>query len=147
MPARDDLLGHLVGTWTLTGRRGSEALRQRVTAEWALAGQYLRMHFVEIDPPDGTTPYEAVYMLGRDASNGAYILQLFDIFGSQYSRVPGIGTRRGDAIEFLFDYPDGGFSNTFTWAPDRDEWEMLLRERGGSGDWKTWATKKLQRAC
>ncbi|MGE5177773.1 MAG: hypothetical protein ACM3PF_01630 [Bacteroidota bacterium] len=141
--ARDDLLDHLVGSWTLTGRRGSEELRQDVTGEWTLQDQYVRMHFRETRAPEGKSPYEALYMLGYDPGDGTYVLHLFDRFGAAYSRVLGVGTRRGDSIEFLFEYPDGEFSNTFTWQSERGCWEMLLRERTEAGEWRLWATKTL----
>ena len=104
------------------------------------------MHFLEVGPvPEGKTPYEAIYMLGYDPSADQYELHLFDRFGSEYSRVVGIGIRRGDSIEFRFEYPAGQFSNTFTWDAGSEQWDMLLREREGSGDWRVWATKTLRR--
>ncbi len=141
-----DLLAHLVGSWTLTGRRGQVDLRQEVRAHWAIQDRYVQMHFLEVGPiPEGKTRYEAIYLLGYDPASGEYELHLFDSFGSAYSRVVGIGTRCDDSIEFLFDYPAGQFTNRFTWHGATGEWDMLLREREGSGGWKVWATKVLRR--
>jgi uncharacterized protein DUF1579 len=143
----DEFLGHLVGSWTLTGTMGSTALRQKVEARWVVQGRFLRMHFAQEGPslPD-RPPYEAVYMLGYDGQAGEYVLHLFDTFGTTYARTLGVGTRRGDSVEFLFEYPSGQFSNTFTWDRLTGQWTMLLRQREGAEGWRLFATKTLARA-
>jgi hypothetical protein len=140
----DEFLEHLLGSWTLTGTMGTKRLNQRVDANWVLQGEFLQMHFVQDGPaPQGQVPYEAIYMLGFDREAKKYVLQLFDTFGPAYSRTIGIGTRQGNAVEFLFDYPDGLFSNLFSWEPETGHWTMLLRQREGTGPWKVFATKTL----
>jgi hypothetical protein len=141
----DPFLDRLTGSWRLTGTMGSVELRQRVDAEWVLGGQFLRMHVVEEGAPTpGQSAYEAVYMLGRDPDTGEYVMHLFDMFGAGYARTIGVGTLRGDSVDFRFDYPDGAFSNTFIWQPDTGGWRMVLRQRAGDG-WKLFATKTLAR--
>ena len=144
-PKPEDFLNRLVGSWDLTGTMGSTALRQRVDAQWVIQGRFLQMHFVEEMPAQGRPPYEATYMLGYDGEAGKYILQLFDTFGATYSRTVGIGTRRGDSVDFLFEYPSGRFSNTFQWDQATGRWTMLLRQKERSGTWKLFATKTLSR--
>jgi len=139
----DPFLDGLVGTWTLTGSMGETRLRQEVDARWIVRGQFLRMHFLESGPSAGdVAPYEAVYVLGRDEGSDEYVLHLFDTFGAGYSRTVGIGTRRGDTLEFLFDYPDGLFSNAFIRESAGGRWRMLLHAKEGDG-WKLFAEKRL----
>jgi hypothetical protein len=143
---KDDFLQRLVGTWILTGAMGATQLRQKVEAQWVIQGHFLRVHCMQDGPePQEEAPYEAVYMLGYDSQSGEYVMHLFDTFGAGYSRTVGVGKRRGDTVEFTFEYPQGLFSNTFTWDGDSGQWEMLLRQREPSGGWKTFATKSLVR--
>lgn len=137
-----DLLDRLVGSWTLTGTMGAIELRQRVTARWVVGEQFLQMHFVQEGPSDpGKPPYEALYLLGYDERSDQLVLHLFDTFGTSFSRTLGIGTRRGDAVELLFDYPSGLFSNTFAWDAKTDRWTMTLRQREADGGWRLFAVK------
>ena len=140
----DDLLGRLVGSWTLTGTMGTTELRQRVDARWVIQGRFLQVHFLQEGPAGKDLPaYEAIYMIGHDSTSGQYVMHLCDTFGARYSRTTGIGTRRGDSVEFLFEYPNGMFSNTFTWDRGTEQWEMLLRQKDEAGEWKIFATKTL----
>lgn len=139
----DPFLEGLVGTWTLTGSMGDTRLRQEVDAAWIVQGRFLRMHFLDSRPSDrGAAPYEAVYVIGHDEDPDEYVLHLFDTFGAGYSRTVGIGTRRGDTLEFLFDYPDGLFSNAFIRDSAGEGWRMLLRAKEGD-HWKPFAEKRL----
>jgi hypothetical protein len=72
-------------------------------------------------------------------------MHLFDTFGASYALTVGVGKRRGDSIEFLFEYPNGLFSNTFTWNQDTGVWKMLLRQQEENGEWKGFAKKVLTR--
>ncbi len=144
-PKPEDFLDRLVGSWDLTGTMGSTALHQSVDARWVIQGRFLQMHFVEESPAPGKPPYEAIYMLGYDGQAGKYVLHLFDTFGATYSRTVGVGTRQGDSVDFLFEYPSGRFSNTFTWDRATGQWKMLLQQKEGDGEWKVFATKALSR--
>ena len=144
-PKPEDFLDRLVGSWDLTGTMGSTPLHQHVDARWAIQGRFLQMHFVEEGPLPGKSPYEAIYMLGYDNQAGKYVLHLFDTFGATYSRTVGVGTRQGDSVDFLFEYPTGRFSNTFTWNQATAKWEMLLRQRDSNGEWTVFARKTLSR--
>ena len=72
-------------------------------------------------------------------------MHLFDTFGASYARTVGIGKRHGNSVEFLFNYPNGLFSNTFIWNRETVEWEMILRQREESGEWRVFAKKTLER--
>ncbi len=143
----DNFLDHLTGSWQLTGTMGATNLVQAVEAHWILQANFLQMHCLQTDnPAPGQPAYEAVYLLGFDEKKGEYSFHLFDTFGPGYAATVGFGRRQGDSLEFLFDYPAGPFSNTFTWKPESGGWEMLLRRQDVHGDWQTFATKRLTRA-
>ena len=72
-------------------------------------------------------------------------MHLFDTFGPSFAQTIGIGKRRNDSVEFLFKYPNGLFSNTFTWKQETGEWEMLLRQQAENDEWKVFAKKMLTR--
>jgi hypothetical protein len=140
----DDFLDRLSGSWALTGTMGSTELHQSVEARWVLDGHFLQMHLLQEDTPAaGRQPYEALYLLGYDTESDEYVMHLFDTFGASYARTVGIGTRRGNSVEFLFEYPGALFSNTFTWLPESGQWTMHLREKQETGGWKEFATKKM----
>ena len=142
----DGFLDRLVGSWTLTGTMGSTELKQKVDARWVVQGNFLQVHCIQDDPPSQEQSlYEAIYILGYDNETGQYSMHLFDTFGTGYARTVGIGTRNNDSIEFLFEYPNGLFSNTFTWNHETENWEMLLRQQEETGEWKVFATKTLSR--
>ena len=142
----DKFLDRLVGSWTLTGNMGSIELRQKVNARWVIQDQFLEVHCIEEESVKQDQPlYEAVYMLGYDSQSEEYSMHLFDTFGASYALTVGVGKHRGDSIEFLFEYPNGLFSNTFTWKQETGEWEMLLRQQAENDEWKVFAKKMLTR--
>ncbi|MGD8405380.1 MAG: hypothetical protein PVJ21_17105 [Anaerolineales bacterium] len=142
----DVFLDKLVGSWTLTGNMGSTELRQKVNARWVIQGQFLEVHCIDEGSDTQDQPlYEAVYMLGYHDESEAYSMHLFDTFGASFAQTVGNGKRRNDSIEFLFEYPNGLFSNTFTWNQDTGVWEMLLRQQEENGEWKVFAKKMLNR--
>jgi hypothetical protein len=142
----DVFLDKLAGSWTLTGNMGLTELRQKVNARWVIQGQFLEVHCIEEGTVTQDQPlYEAVYMLGYDEESEVYSMHLFDTFGARFAQTVGNGKRRNDSIEFLFEYPNSLFSNTFTWNQDTGVWEMLLRQQEENGEWKVFAKKMLRR--
>lgn len=140
----DEFLNRLAGSWSLTGNMGSTELRQKVNARWVIQGQFLEVHCIEEGSVTQDQPlYEAVYMLGYDSKFEEYSMHLFDTFGASFARTVGIGKRRNDSIEFLFEYPNNLFSNTFTWNQDTGGWEMLLKQMEENDEWKVFARKIL----
>ena len=142
----DEFLNRLVGSWSLTGKMGSTELRQKVEARWVIQSHFVEVHCLEekLSSRDQNL-YEAIYMIGHDSQSGEYSMHLFDTFGAGYARTVGVGTRQDNSIEFLFPYPNGLFSNTFTWHSTTDEWKMLLRQKDETDKWKVFAIKSLSR--
>ncbi len=142
---RDDLLDHLVGKWSLTGEVAGRKASHRVEAEWVLNHQFLRIHEKDMaqPQPSGEAPYEAIVFVGRDNTSERYVAHWMDVFGGRWSETLGYGTRVGNAIEFVFEYPDGPFRTTFRWQPDKSGWEWNMRSRAKNGDWEQFGLLKL----
>jgi len=143
---RDDLVDHLAGTWKLEGQVLGREAHHDVQAEWVLNHEFLRIHEkTAATAPPAENRYEAIWFLGYDAISERYVLHLLDVFGGRYSESLGYGTRDGNALRFVFEYPDGPFHTTFRWFPERDIWQWLLEQKDKNGKWITFADLKLSR--
>jgi hypothetical protein len=144
---RDPLLDNLVGTWKLTGKVMGRNASHTVQAEWVLNHQFLRIHETDNTPPakDGQIPYEAMVMVGYDNSSERYVAHWTDVYGGRFSETLGYGSRSGNEIRFVFEYPDGPFHTTFRWKPDTEQWEWLMQTKDKSGQWKDFADLVLDR--
>lgn len=89
-----------------------------VKAEWVLNHQFLRIDEKENAPQPGSTPYEAMVMLGYDNTGERYVAHWLDMYGGRFSETLGYGTRAGNEIRVVFECPDGPFHTTFRWKPD-----------------------------
>ena len=142
----DDLLEHLAGKWSLTGDIAGRKATHSVEAEWVLNHQFLRIH--EKDTAAGVpgehVAYEAIVFVGRDNMSERYVAHWLDVFGGRWSETLGYGTRSGDAIEFVFEYPDGPFHTVFLWQPQKNAWEWEMRSRGTNGEWKQFGRMTLR---
>jgi len=128
--ASDPWLVNLVGRWEIerTIRRTRE--RNLVEVRWVLGRRFVEMHMVDVARPP---KYEALVLIGHDASQGRYVAYWTDVFGAQYSGV-GYGRRVGDSVDFVFDSPDGSrFHNTFTWDPGDGAWRSLMESESRAG--------------
>jgi hypothetical protein len=111
---------------------------------WSLGGCFvevrLRSTFTE---PADRQPYEAIYFIGFDEQDERYMMHLLDTFGARSSRVLGVGEPQGNRTPFLFEYPDGPFTNAFTWRPDAAEWTCHLTFLEGSSE-RAFAAKRMR---
>jgi hypothetical protein len=137
----------MTSSWKLGGQvMGGEAHHEMV-AEWVLNHQFLRIHEkTAADAPRDEHFYEATWFLGYDAVSERYVLHLFDVFGARFSETLGYGTRDGDTLRFVFEYPDGPFHTTFRWSRERDFWEWLMEQKNKEGKWSNFSDLKLTRA-
>lgn len=137
---RDTFVDHLAGTWKVEGTLVGQNAHHTVTAEWVLNHQFLRMEEkTSADAPKGESQYDALWFLGYDDVSERYVLHLMDVFGARYSETLGYGTRTGNEIRFVFEYPDGPFHNTMRWDPEKDTWEWLLEQKDKNGKWSPFA--------
>ena len=139
---RDELLDNLVGDWKLTRLIRGQSVENSVKAEWTLNHQFLLVHMKDVSSPPN---YEAMVFIGYDNTSERYVVHWIDFFGGRFSETLGYGTRTGNAIKFVFEYPDGPFHNTFTWNPESKRWVFLMEQKGQTGKWKVFAEDNLRR--
>ena len=139
---RDELLDNLVGDWKLTRKMRAQSVENRVKAEWALNHQFLLVHMKDVaNPPN----YEVMVFIGYDNTSERYVAHWIDVFGGRFSETLGYGKRSGNAIQFVFEYLDGPFHNTFTWNPESKTWVFLMEQKDQTGKWKVFAEDRLAR--
>jgi hypothetical protein len=143
---RDSLLDNMAGTWHLTGKIMGRSADHLVEAEWVLNHQFLRIHEKDPNPStDGRLPYEAMILVGYDNTSERYVVHWNDVYGGRFSETLGYGTRAGDEIRFVFEYPDGPFHTTFRWLQDSHTWTWQMQTRDKSGKWMDFAELTLAR--
>lgn len=144
----DDLVDHMAGAWNVGGEVMGRAAHHNLEAEWLLNHQFLRLHEkTSADAPATESKYEAIWFLSYDTVSERYVLHLMDVFGARFSETLGYGTRSGNEIRFVFEYPDGPFHTTFRWSPEKDAWEWLMEQKDKDGKWTSFADLKLTRAA
>jgi hypothetical protein len=144
---RDDLVDHMAGTWKLQGQVMGRDAHHEVDAQWELNHQFLRIHEkTETGAPGSEKCYEAIWFLGYDPVRERYVLHLLDVFGGRFSETLGYGVRDGNAIRFVFEYPDGPFHTVFQWAPEKDTWQWLMTQKDKDGKWANFADFQLTRS-
>jgi hypothetical protein len=144
---RDDLVDHMIGTWKLQGQIMGRDAHHRVEVEWVLNHQFVRIHEkTESDAPATEKPYEAIWFLGYDPVSDRYVLHLLDIFGGRFSETLGYGVRDGNAIRFVFEYPDGPFHTTYLWSPEKNTWQWQMTQKNKEGKWTSFGDLQLTRS-
>lgn len=142
---QDDLVKHLAGSWKLEGKLTSSIAHHDVQAEWVFDHQFLRIQEkTAAEAPPNERRYDAIWYLGYDPISERYVLHLMDTFGGRFSETLGYGTRDGNQIKFVFEYPDGPFHNTYVWNATDDSWQWLMEQKK-DGKWTSFAGLKLTR--
>lgn len=142
-PVRDTLLDQLIGHWQVNRVMAGAASGSSLDASWVLNHQFVQLHYV---PDRGSKqPYEAIVYIGYDNMSERYVVHWLDIFGGRWSEPVGFGARNGNSIRFVVEYPDGPFTNTFTYDPSTRTWSLLLRQKNARGEWETFATEQWRR--
>ncbi len=145
---KDELVDHMTGNWALAGQVMGREAHHDVQAEWVLNHQFLRLHEkTAAGAPATERRYEAIWLLGYDSVSERYVLHLLDVFGGRYSETLGYGTRDGNSLRFVFEYPDGPFHTTYRWSPETGAWQWLLEQKDKDGKWTKFADFKLTRAA
>jgi hypothetical protein len=138
---RDELLDNLVGDWKVTRKFKTRTAENTAKAEWVLNHQFLLIKKDVNTPPQ----YEANIYIGYDNTSDRYVAHWVDVFGGRFSETLGYGTRDGNRIKFVFEYPDGPFLNTFTWNKDKKSWTFLMQQKDSTGSWTLFAEDTLVR--
>ena len=139
---QDPVLEKLIGTWAMVGAVGSRPGTYSLHVEWALNHQFLKLDMRDVaDPP----AYQATVYIGYDNTSERYVAHWLDAFGGRFSETLGFGTRNGNAVLFVFEYPDGPFHTTFTLNSDAHTWNVLMQVRGAGGSWREFAHYALAR--
>jgi hypothetical protein len=140
-PFHDDLLDNLQGHWTLKGTIAGHPGDAELEADWVLNHQFLKAHEKGTTAIPGRPPYEAEVYIGYDNASERYLAHWIDIYGGRFSETLGFGTRSGNSIKFVFEYPDGPFHNTFAWNPDSRTWRFLLEQKTNVGKWSVFSDR------
>lgn len=136
----DELLDKLAGRWRLSGTVTHKTAEHSIDAQWVLNHQFLEVHEKDLATPPA---YEAIVMIGYDNASERYVAHWIDVFGGRFSETLGYGTRSGDQLELVFEYPDGPFHTTFRWISDKKQWQWQMRTRNGAGKWVDFANMTL----
>jgi len=139
---RDELLDNLVGDWKLTRKIRGQSAENTVKVEWLLNHQFMLIHMKDVRNP---SEYEVMAYIGYDNTSERYVAHWIDVFGGRFSETLGYGKRSGNTVKFLFEYPDGPFTNTFTWNADTKSWVFLMEQKNQSGKWVIFAEDTLRR--
>jgi hypothetical protein len=138
---QDDLFANLEGDWLLTRQIGGREAQNTVNASWVLQHQFLLLRMRDMATP---SRYEADVYIGYSHTQGEYVAHWIDNFGGHFSAV-GRGKRKGNSVEFRFEYPDGPFFNTFAWDPEAKLWKCHLESVAKDGTRSTFARDTLVR--
>ena len=144
---QDPLLDQLVGKWQMDGKVMGKPTRHAVEVKWVLGHQFLLFDEKQGTPPvPGTKPYQAMVFIGYDFQSERYVAHWLDVFGGRASETVGYGKREGQAITFVFEYPDGPFHNSFIRDAARNEWRIQVRTKTKDGKWFDFAAFTLKPA-
>ncbi len=133
-PFQDSLVAELAGDWTMAGTLLGKPATYNLHAEWVLAHQFLKLEMRDASDP---LAYQAHVYLGFDNASERYVAHWIDLFGGRWSETLGYGKRDGDAIRFLFEYPDGPFTTTFARDITTKAWTIEMRQKSKAGAWRT----------
>jgi hypothetical protein len=144
----DELVNHMTGTWKLEGKVMGHDAHHEVRAQWVLNHQFLNIQErTAAGAPASEHRYEANWFLGYDPTSERYVVHLLDVFGGRFSETLGYGTREGDSIRVVFEYPDGPFHTAYRWSPQNDTWQWVMEQKDKAGKWTKFADLKLTRSA
>lgn len=68
------------------------------------------------------------------------------VFGGRFSEALGFGVRSGNAVKFVFEYPDGPLHTTFAWNSGESTWKLLMEQKDKNGKWSVFGEQLLRKA-
>jgi hypothetical protein len=144
---RDDLVDHMIGRWRLEGKIVGREAHHEVEAEWcSITSSSGSMKKRKMRRPLPRSAMKRFGSLATIRSASVMSRTLLDVFGGRFSETLGYGTRDGNAIHFVFEYPDGPFHTTFQWFPAKDTWQWLMTHKDKDGQWTEFGDLKLTRS-
>jgi len=138
----DELLNKLAGQWDLTGKIGNRPVENNFSAQWILNHQFIELNFVDVASPPS---YIAKVSIGYDCISERYVVHWLDNFGGRFSETLGYGIKKGQTIEFRFEYPDAPFINKFTYDNKNDSWHLHMTTKNDKGEWIVFGDEYLKR--
>lgn len=138
----DILLENLQGRWIGKGQVGGDAVTYAFDITWELNHQFLQLAFTDVSQPP---QYVAKVFIGYDCVLHKYVMHWLDNFGGRFSETLAYGEKSGHAIAFHFAYPDGPFTNTLTYDPVKDSWNMKMIYQNKQGGWDVFGEVGLKR--
>lgn len=139
---QDEFLQNLVGDWTISRRIRDGVETNTLKAEWVLDHEFVELHMKDVKEPPG---YEALVLIGYDPAAAEYMAYWCDTFGAQYAGV-GRGKKAENSIDFVFQYAEGPFHNTFTWDPGAKGWTFLMQAEQKDGTRRFFAEDTVRKA-
>ncbi len=139
---QDPFLEKIIGRWNVNGQVGGDKVVYHFVASWELNHQFVCLTFADTSKKPA---YSAKVFIGYDCVSERYVAHWLDNFGGRFSETLGFGIRKGQSIEFRFEYPDGPFLNTFSYNPVNDSWLFHTTIKNRKGIWVTFGDIFLKR--
>ncbi len=120
-----ELLGKLVGHWTMSGNIGKSQTVHDFDASWVLNEEYVQIHEVSHEvKADGKPKYEAIILMVWDPKLKQFACMWLDTTGYGVFTQDGVGkgTPDGDKMPFFFGTKDDGIHTTFAYDRSKDSW-------------------------
>jgi len=120
-----ELLGKLVGHWTMSGNIGKSQTVHDVDAAWVLNEEYVEIHEVSHDKDAAGKPkYEALILVVWDPKVKQFACMWLDTTGYGVFTQDGVGkgVPDGDKMSFLFGTQGDGIHTTFAYDRSKDAW-------------------------
>ena len=138
--ALEALLEKLVGHWEMRGTVRNQPVTYRMDGARALQSKFVELKLEDVSQPPA---YEARVFLGADSTR--LIVHWLDRFGAALSIPHGIGSVRGDTLQFTFAYATGPFRDTFVYDRRTDSWHLVFESGDSTGGWKLFANYQAKR--
>lgn len=139
--AAERFLDNLVGDWQISRKIRGTVVGNTLQAAWVLQHRFVQLHMRDVKEP---SEYEALVLIGYEEKSDRYVAYWCDSFGPDYAAA-GIGRRKGNAVEFTFNYADGPFYNTFSWDPVASRWTFLMESQQKDGSRVVFAEDSVRR--
>ena len=120
----DQLLNSLTGKWVLRGTIHKTSTTHDVDIQWVLHHQFVQIHEISRErlASDPAKPqYEAIVMIGWDATKQQYVVYWTDVYGGGFS-LRGYAEKKASSIPMVFSAGDGNFYTTFTYDDKTKTW-------------------------